>query len=317
VLLTRFQKVELPPACVFVRLCTLARVAVLSYCRPLKLGRCRAVFPTARCRLRLLKLERIKDFLLMEAEFIRNQDILKPKVESEKVWRCAITVCWPFSPCWPCAQAELSKIEELRGNPLGIGSLEEMIDDNHCIVSSTNGPEYYVGICSFVDFDLLEPGCRVLLHSKTNAVVGILGDDVDPMVSVMKVDKAPTETYADIGGLDKQVQEMKVCAAIIMLVLVCCARRLPVLTVQEAVELPLSHPELYEDIGIKPPKGVILYGVPGTGTPALCVSHCGLEFICVCMIWIRQNAAGKGCRQSDVGHVFACCGFRAHPEVLG
>lgn len=38
---------------------------------------------------------------------------------------------------------------------------------------------------------------------------------------------------------------------------------------QEAVELPLSHPELYEDIGIKPPKGVILYGVPGTGKTLL------------------------------------------------
>merc|ERR1712097_135950 len=68
----------------------------------------------------------------------------------------------------------------------------------------------------------------------------------DPMVSVMKVDKAPLESYADIGGLETQIQEIK-----------------------EAVELPLAHPELYEDIGIKPPKGVILYGVPGTGKTLL------------------------------------------------
>ena len=46
-----------------------------------------AVYPTAKCRLRLLKLERIKDFLLMEEEFIRNQDVLKPKEEHEKVGR--------------------------------------------------------------------------------------------------------------------------------------------------------------------------------------------------------------------------------------
>ena len=39
--------------------------------------------------------------------------------------------------------------------------------------------------------------------------------------------------------------------------------------VQEAVELPLTHPELYEEMGIKPPKGVILYGVPGTGKTLL------------------------------------------------
>jgi 26S proteasome regulatory subunit T2 len=75
------------------------------------------------------------------------------------------------------------------------------------------------------------------------AIVGVLGDDTDPIVSVMKVEKAPTESYADVGGLEQQVQEIK-----------------------EAVELPLTHPELYEEMGIKPPKGVILYGAPGTGT---------------------------------------------------
>ena len=99
---------------------------------------------------------------------------------------------------------------------------------------------------SFVDKSQLEPGCSVLLHNKTNAVVGVLADDVDPMVSVMKVDKAPLESYADVGGLEEQIQEIK-----------------------EAVELPLTHPELYEDIGIKPPKGVILYGEPGTGKTLL------------------------------------------------
>jgi ATP-dependent 26S proteasome regulatory subunit len=78
------------------------------------------------------------------------------------------------------------------------------------------------------------------------SVVGILQDEVDPMVSVMKVEKAPLESYADIGGLDAQIQEIK-----------------------EAVELPLTHPELYEDIGIRPPKGVILYGEPGTGKTLL------------------------------------------------
>ena len=63
------------------------------------------------------------------------------------------------------------KLDEIRGSPLSIGSLEEMIDDNHCIVSTTNGPEYYVNILSFVDFDQLEPGCSVLLHNKASAAV--------------------------------------------------------------------------------------------------------------------------------------------------
>lgn len=86
-----------------------------------------------------------------------------------------------------------------------MGTLEEIIDDNHAIVTSSMGSEYYVTIMSFVNQDLLEPGCSVLLHNKVMSVIGILADDQDPMVSVMKVEKAPTETYADIGGLYEQV----------------------------------------------------------------------------------------------------------------
>ena len=40
--------------------------------------------------------------------------------------------------------------------------------------------------------------------------MGVLDDDTDPMVSVMKLEKAPQESYADIGGLEQQIQEIKV-----------------------------------------------------------------------------------------------------------
>ncbi|RSH77701.1 ATPase of 26S proteasome regulatory subunit 4 [Apiotrichum porosum] len=183
------------------------------------------VFPTTRCKLKMLKMERIKDYLLMEEEFVANQAAYSGEDRTA---------------------ADRSRVDELRGSPMGVGTLEEIIDDDHAIVSSGNGPEFYVGIMSFVDKDLLEPGCSVLLHHKTHAVVGVLADDTDPMVSVMKLDKAPTESYADIGGLETQIQEIK-----------------------ESVELPLTHPELYEEMGIRPPKGVILYGVPGTGKTLL------------------------------------------------
>eukprot|EP01098_Paradermamoeba_levis_P004936 TRINITY_DN2100_c0_g1_i1.p1 TRINITY_DN2100_c0_g1~~TRINITY_DN2100_c0_g1_i1.p1 ORF type:complete len:452 (-),score=174.52 TRINITY_DN2100_c0_g1_i1:146-1501(-) len=184
------------------------------------------VKPHTKCRLRQLKLERIKDYLLMEEEFIQNQERLKPLEER--------------------TQEERTKVDDIRGSPLGVGSLEELIGDDHAIVSSSVGPEYYVTIMSFVDKDQLEPGCSILMHNKVLSVVGILQDEVDPLVSVMKVDKAPLESYADIGGLEAQIQEIK-----------------------EAVELPLTHPELYEEIGIRPPKGVILYGDPGTGKTLL------------------------------------------------
>jgi 26S proteasome regulatory subunit T2 len=185
-----------------------------------------AVAPNSKCKLRMLRLERLKDFLLIEEEFLQNQEAVRPREEKEA--------------------EEKVKVEELRGSPMSVGTLEEIIDDNHAIVSTANGPTYYVSMMSFVDKDQIEPGCTILMHHKVLSVVGLLGDDVDPMVSVMKVDKAPLESYADIGGLTKQIQEVK-----------------------EAVELPMTHPELYEDIGIKPPKGVIFYGPPGTGKTLL------------------------------------------------
>jgi len=184
------------------------------------------VFPTTRCKLKLLKNERIKDYLLLEEEFVQNQERLKPQDERN--------------------QEERTRVDDLRGSPMNIGSLEEIIDDDHAIVSTSTGPEYYVNIMSFVDKDLLEPGCSILMNHKSLSVVGVLQDDTDPMVSVMKLEKAPTESYADVGGLEQQIQEIK-----------------------ESVELPLTHPELYEEMGIKPPKGVILYGVPGTGKTLL------------------------------------------------
>jgi 26S proteasome regulatory subunit T2 len=49
---------------------------------------------------------------------------------------------------------------------MSVGSLEEIIDESHAIVSSSVGPEYYVGVMSFVDKDQLEPGCAILMHNK-------------------------------------------------------------------------------------------------------------------------------------------------------
>ena len=70
------------------------------------------------------------------------------------------------------------------------------------------------------------------------AVVGIMQDETDPLLNAIKVEKAPLESYADIGGLEDQIQEIK-----------------------EAVELPLTHPEIYEEMGIKPPKGTLYFAI--------------------------------------------------------
>lgn len=65
-------------------------------------------------------------------------------------------------------QEERSKVDDLRGTPMSVGTLEEIIDDNHAIVSTSVGSEHYVSILSFVDKDLLEPGCSVLLNHKVS-----------------------------------------------------------------------------------------------------------------------------------------------------
>lgn len=82
----------------------------------------------------------------MEEEFIRNQELLRPREEKN--------------------ESERQKVDDIRGTPLAVGTLEEIIDDNHAIVTSSMGSEYYVTIMSFVNQDLLEPGCSVLLHNK-------------------------------------------------------------------------------------------------------------------------------------------------------
>jgi 26S proteasome regulatory subunit T2 len=89
--------------------------------------------------------------LLLEEEFVVNQERLKPQEEKEK--------------------EERSRVDDLRGSPMNVGNLEEIIDDDHAIVSSVGGTEYYVSIMSFVDKDQLEPGCSVLLHHKVHVVL--------------------------------------------------------------------------------------------------------------------------------------------------
>jgi len=188
-------------------------------------------------------MQRVHDHLLLEEEFVENQERFRKAKAANSMTPAS---AGGDADALDRNADERGRVDDMRGSPMGVGNLEELIDDDHAIVSSATGPEYYVSIMSFVDKDLLEPGASILLHHKSVSVVGVLTDDTDPAVNVMKLDKAPTETYGDIGGLETQIQE-----------------------VREAVELPLMHPELYEEMGIKPPKGVILYGAPGTGKTLL------------------------------------------------
>lgn len=61
-------------------------------------------------------------------------------------------------------------IESIRGSPLNICTVDEIIDEDHVIISIRGVLQYLVGVASFVDRDLLEPNCSVLV----NPIVGSL-----------------------------------------------------------------------------------------------------------------------------------------------
>ncbi|KAI2182968.1 ATPase of 26S proteasome regulatory subunit 4, partial [Ophidiomyces ophidiicola] len=136
------------------------------------------IYPTSRCKLRYLRMQRIHDHLLLEEEYVENQE----RIRKSKAQAAAPSTSDDFDA--PDRNAdERGRVDDMRGSPMGVGNLEEMIDDDHAIISSATGPEYYVSIMSFVDKDLLEPGASILLHHKSVSVVGVLTDDADPLVS--------------------------------------------------------------------------------------------------------------------------------------
>jgi 26S proteasome regulatory subunit T3 len=110
--------------------------------------------------------------------------------------------------------------------PLVIGQFIEMVDQNNGIVGSTTGSNYYVRILSTINRELLKPSSSVALHRHSNALVDILPPEADSSISLLSQSEKPDVTYSDIGGYDIQKQEIR-----------------------EAVELPLTHHELYKQIG--------------------------------------------------------------------
>merc|ERR1711874_509625 len=171
------------------------------------------------------------------------------------------------------AQEEVKRIQSV---PLVIGQFLEAVDQNTGIVGSTTGSNYYVRILSTLDRELLKPSASVALHKHSNALVDVLPPEADSSISMLGADEKPDVSYADIGGMDMQKQEMR-----------------------EAVELPLSHFDLYKQIGIAPPRGVLMYGPPGCGKTMLAKAvahHTTASFIRVVGSEFVQKYLGEGPR---------------------
>lgn len=127
-----------------------------------------------------------------------------------------------------------------------VGEVLKQLTEEKYIVKATNGPRYVVGIRRGIDKEKLRQGTRVALDMTTLTIMRMLPREVDPLVYNMSHEDPGNISYAQIGGLSEQIRELR-----------------------EVIELPLINPELFQRVGIAPPKGCLLYGPPGTGKTLL------------------------------------------------
>ena len=175
---------------------------------------------------------------------------------------------------------KVDKLDEdiriLKLPPLIVGFLQDILDKESAIVRSSNGTVFQVAINPRIDPERLKPGTRVALNQDTLSLVEILTDAWDPMVSGAEVMKKPEVTYADVAGIDEQLE-----------------------SVREAVELSLTSPELFLKVGAQPPKGVLLVGPPGCGKTLIAKAvahHTDATFIRMVGSELAQKYIGEGGR---------------------
>ncbi len=139
-----------------------------------------------------------------------------------------------------------AEIDRLKTVPLVVATVMDIISNDKVLVRSSTGPQFMVNVSQYIDDKDMVPGAKVALNQQTLAIVEVIPTTEDPAVSAMEVVDSQDVSYDNIGGLEAQIQELI-----------------------ESVELPLTKPESFKRIGISPPKGVLLYGDPGTGKTLL------------------------------------------------
>ena len=157
-----------------------------------------------------------------------------------------------------------------------VGEVVKVISDKKVLVKVQPEGKYIVDVAKDINVKDLKVSQRVCLKSDSYTLHKILENKADPLVSLMMVEKVPDSTYDMVGGLTKQIKEIK-----------------------EVIELPVKHPELFESLGIAQPKGVILYGPPGTGKTLLAravAHHTDCKFIRVSGAELVQKYIGEGSR---------------------
>jgi proteasome regulatory subunit len=166
------------------------------------------------------------------------------------------------------------QIEQLKKPPLFICSVVEMLDDMALLRQHGSNQE----IVTWVPDEMktkIEAGARVAVTNNL-AIVKVLSKSADVRARVMELIEAPDVDYNMIGGLGRQIDE-----------------------VIEVLELPLINPELFAEVGVEPPNGILLYGPPGTGKTliAKAVAHrAKATFIRMSGTELVQKYIGEGAR---------------------
>lgn len=187
-----------------------------------------------------------------------------------------------------------NEIEKLLSPPLIEAIVLEVIDDNRVIVKSSTGPNLIVYISNLIDKSKITPGTYVALNQRGSTIVEILPNREDPLVRAMEVTERPNIRYRDVGGLKRQIQELR-----------------------EVIELPLKYPERFKELGIEPPKGILLHGPPGCGKTLIAKAVAGesnATFIRLVASELAQKFIGEGARL--VREVFRLARRKAPAIVL-
>ena len=133
--------------------------------------------------------------------------------------------------------------EEKDGSAMDVDSQRK---GKSCVIKTTTRQTIYLPVVGLVEPEELKPGDLIGVNKDSYLILNKLPAEYDSRVKAMELDEKPTENYTDIGGLDKQIEELI-----------------------EAIVLPMTHKERFDNIGIRPPKGVLMHGPPGTGKTLL------------------------------------------------
>ena len=125
--------------------------------------------------------------------------------------------------------------------PLFVAVVVDMLENGEVYLRQQGNNQEYLTHPSDELRPLLKPGIKVAVNNALS-IVKVIGNVYDSRVRVMELEESPEISYSQIGGLTEQINE-----------------------VREAVEYPLTKPEIFKRVGVEPPKGILLYGSPGTG----------------------------------------------------